>query len=222
MTRDERVMLAAYRCLYPDAVEVGGATRVAIRGGAGLPDAEPHRRTRLRASPRPKQGWIEALAAIGDDVTCYVAVAPRAQPAELEDWMRERGLEPGWGWMAFRRGVAGCSGRTTSLRLAEVDAETADAFGRVVATGYGLPDAIVPVCARAHEVGWDCWLALDGDEPVAAAGVYVAEGAGYLGFAATLPEHRGKGAQNALLAARIERARERGCDTRADRDGRAA
>jgi GNAT superfamily N-acetyltransferase len=34
----------------------------------------------------------------------------------------------------------------------------------------------------------------------------------YLSFAGTLPEHRGKGAQNALLAARIRRAAGLGCD----------
>lgn len=33
-----------------------------------------------------------------------------------------------------------------------------------------------------------------------------------LGFAATLPEHRGKSGQNALLAARRRHAREAGCD----------
>ncbi len=42
--------------------------------------------------------------------------------------------------------------------------------------------------------------------------LFVSEGVGYIGFAATLPEHRGKGAQNALLAERIDHAREMGCD----------
>jgi GNAT superfamily N-acetyltransferase len=42
--------------------------------------------------------------------------------------------------------------------------------------------------------------------------MYVDERAAYLGYAATRPEHRGKGAQNALLAARIRRAAELGCD----------
>ncbi len=37
-------------------------------------------------------------------------------------------------------------------------------------------------------------------------------GVAYLGLAGTLPEHRGKGAQNVLLAARIRRAAELGCD----------
>jgi len=145
-------------------------------------------------------------------VTCYVAVAPEARPVELADWLAARGLEPGWGWMTFRRGVDPVEARPTSLRLVRVgDAEARD-FGRIVATGYGLPDAVVPWAARAAERGWDCWLALDGDEPAAAAGVYIDEGVGYLGFAATLAEHRGKGAQNALLAKRIEHARAAGCD----------
>ena len=71
----------------------------------------------------------------------------------------------------------------------------------------------MPSCRgrRRHwNLGWECWLAVDGDEPAAAAGVFVAEGVGYIGFAATLAEHRGKGAQNALLAERIDHAREVG------------
>ena len=42
--------------------------------------------------------------------------------------------------------------------------------------------------------------------------MFIDEGVGYLGFAATLPEHRGKGGQNALLAERIDHARAAGCD----------
>jgi hypothetical protein len=42
--------------------------------------------------------------------------------------------------------------------------------------------------------------------------MYAKEGVAYLGVAGTLPGHRGKGAQNALLAIRIRRAAELGCD----------
>ena len=34
--------------------------------------------------PATEAALDAALAAIGDDVTCYVAVAPEAQPAELD------------------------------------------------------------------------------------------------------------------------------------------
>ena len=59
--------------------------------------------------------------------------------------------------------------------------------------------------------GWTCWLAFAGDEPAATGALYVEGDAAYLGFGATLPEHRGRGGQNALLAARIEHARAAGC-----------
>jgi hypothetical protein len=162
--------------------------------------------------PATEEAVDAALLAISDDVSCYVSVAPEAQPDALAGWLRERGLEPGWGWMAFRRDVEDPPALPTLLRLVRVGSAEALDFGRVVATGYGLPDAVASWAARAHEVGWDCWLALDGDEPAAAAGVFMAEGVGYLGFAATLVGHRGKGGQNALLAARIRHAREAGCD----------
>ena len=141
-----------------------------------------------------------------------MAVAPEARPEALSDWLRDRGLEHGWSWMTFRREVDSAPEAATSLRLVRVGRGEATAFGEIVATGYGLPDAVAPWAASAHRKGWDCWIALDGDRPAAAAGVFIAEDVGYLGFAATLPEHRGKGGQNALLATRIQHARESGCD----------
>ncbi len=60
---------------------------------------------------------------------------------------------------------------------------------------------------------WTCWLALARGEPPAAAALWARGDAAYLGLAATLPEHRGKGAQRALIAARILRACELGCRT---------
>jgi len=211
MEREKRVSLNAYRCLYPEAVERGGVT--VLR--AELAPASPMLNQIVGLgidTPATEDALDAALAAIGDDVACYVAVEPEAEPPELLDWLRERGLEPGWGWMSFRRGLEDVDERPTSLRLVRVGPAEADAFGRIVATGYGLPDAAASWAGGAHELGWDCWLALDGDEPAAAAGLFASEGVGYFGFAATLPEYRGKGGQSALLAERIRHARAIGCD----------
>jgi len=211
MEREARVSLAAYRCLYPEGVELGGAT--VLRAEAAPESPMLNRIVGLGVDePATEETLDAALAAMGDDVTCYVAVAPDARPAELAWWLRRRGLEPGWGWMSFRRGLEEMPEPTTSLRLVRVGRAEAEAFGYVTATGYGLPETAAPWAAGAYAVGWDCWLALDGDEPASAAGLYVAEGAGYLGFAATMPQHRGKGAQGTLLAGRIRRAAKLGCD----------
>jgi GNAT superfamily N-acetyltransferase len=211
MDRESQVSLAAYRCLYDDAIELGGVT--VLRAAAAPASPMVNRIVGLGVDEAATEAGLDAaLRAIGSDVTCYVTVAPEARPAELTGWLLDRGLEPGWGWMTFRRGVEPVPARATSLQLVRVGATEAQDFGRIVATGYGLPDAVVTWAAEAHHRGWDCWLALDGGVPAGAAGLFVEEGVGYLGFAATLAEHRGKGAQNALLAARIEHARELGCD----------
>ena len=211
MEREDRVSLAAYRCLYPGAVELGGVT--VLRADEAPLSPMVNRIVGLGlVEPATESALDEALAAIGEDVSCYVAIAPEARPAELGGWLAERGLEPGWSWMTFRRDVSPLPDAATSLRLVRVGSDEATAFGEIVAAGYGLPDAVAPWAAKAYREGWDCWLALAGEVPAAAAGVFIAEGVGYLGFAATLPEHRGKGGQNALLAARIRHAREAGCD----------
>jgi GNAT superfamily N-acetyltransferase len=197
---------------YSSAAEAGGAIVLRV---AEAPDSPMLDRVVGPGveTPATEADVDEALAAIGPGVTFYVAVAPAARPVELPGWLRARGLEPGWGWMVFRRDAVGPPRAETSLRLVEVDgADEAAAFGRIVRVSYGLPRAVEPRFARTPDAGWLCWLALDGDEPAAAAALYAAEGVASLGLAGTLPEHRGKGAQSALLAARIRRAAELGCD----------
>jgi GNAT superfamily N-acetyltransferase len=209
--REERIGLEASRA-FSTAIETGGATVLRV---PAAPDSPMLNRVVGLGVDRPAtESEVDtALAAIGPGVTFYVAVAPAARPAELPVWLRARGLSPGWGWMVFRRGVEDLPSAHTTLRLAEVvtphDRAT---FARVVRASYCLPEAVEGSIAKAPDGGWQCWLALDRDEPVGAAGLFAADGAAYLGLAGTLPEHRGKGAQTALLAARIRRAAELGCD----------
>jgi len=154
----------------------------------------------------------DALTAMGD-TSFYVAVSPTAA-ASLDALLEARGLEPGWGWMLFERGPSPAPSVETALQIVEVDAGTLDAWATVVATAYGLPDDSLPWFAAIPEAtAWHAFLALDGDEPAAAAAVWIDEHAAYFGMAGTVPEHRGKGGQGALFAARIERALAAGCTT---------
>ena len=59
---------------------------------------------------------------------------------------------------------------------------------------------------------WHCFVAYDGQTPAATGALYVVGTVGWLGMAGTLPEQRRKGAQGAILAARIEAAAEAGCE----------
>jgi GNAT superfamily N-acetyltransferase len=140
-----------------------------------------------------------------------VSVAPQAPP-ELAPQLRERGFTDGYAWMKFRRGVDDPPVVETSLRVDEVT-DGAD-VAAVVAAAYGMPLSAGAAFDRlGRNEAWHLLLARDGTAPVGAGALFVHGRVGWLGAAGTLPEHRGKGAQGALLAARIALARELGLDT---------
>src|SRR5439155_18904917 len=113
--------------------------------------------------------------------------------------------------MKFARGV-GPRKAQSDLSVVQVGPERADDFAVVVAGGFGMPDWTKPLAANVvGRPGWSCYVAYDGDAPAGAGTLYLYERIGWLGFGATLPQFRGRGAQSALLAARIEEARRQGC-----------
>ena len=77
-----------------------------------------------------------------------------------------------------------------------------------------LGDTLWPVYAMsAGQDGFFHYMAFDGGRPVAIAALCVFEDIGYLMAAATAEPHRKRGAQQALIAKRIERAEQtRLCD----------
>lgn len=209
MSELERIATAAYLPLYGDEARRSDGV-IALRAESAPDSPMLNRVIGLGVEAPATEDELDAVLPLMDGTTFYVAVAPGAQPAAIPEWLAARGLEPGWGWMLFSRGVDDPPPAETSLQLVELGPEPSEAFGRIVATGYGLPEATVAWTAQAPLSGWTCWLALDGGEPVGAAALFVTGDAGYLGFAATLAAARGRGAQSALLRARIERARELG------------
>jgi GNAT superfamily N-acetyltransferase len=75
-----------------------------------------------------------------------------------------------------------------------------------------LGDTIWPDYARsAGQEGFFHYMAFDGQRPVAIATLCIFEDLGYLMAAATAESHRKRGAQQALIAKRIERAERLGC-----------
>jgi GNAT superfamily N-acetyltransferase len=208
----ERLGQAAYSAVYRDlAIPVGGGA-VALRADVAPDTPMVNRLVGLGEAEPATEETLDAGIAALEGTRFYVGRSPDAGPPELEAWLAARGLARSWGWMQFTLpDDAPAPTATTDLRIEEAGPERAADFARIVRQGYGLPEASEAWLRAAHGApGWSLWLALDGDEPAAAAGVYLGDEGAYLGFAATLPEHRGKGAQGALLAARIRRARDEG------------
>ena len=163
-----------------------------------------------------------AGAEVLDEVRRFYADAPPgwviAAPPHA-DVVRE-GWEPDYAWVKFRRGVEPAPLAETTLDVRVAGADDGAAFGRIAAGVFGLADAAAGwLGALPGRERWICMLAWDGDAPAATGAVFLDEGAAWLGFGATLPEFRRRGAQRALLAARISFALEAGCDVLATETG---
>jgi hypothetical protein len=124
----------------------------------------------------------------------------------------EQGLAPHpRTWAKFLRDVTPHA-TATGLAVREVGAEFGAAFGEVAAKAFGMPPFVGSWLAGiVGRPGWRSFMAFDGQAPVATGSVYVAPPTAWLGIGATLASHRGRGAQSAILAARIAAAAEAGC-----------
>lgn len=162
----------------------------------------------------PTDSELDALARFFADagVRYTVALAPGPSADELAGRLFERGFMPTYAWMKFRRGLEAPGSVETDLRIEQVGAEHAEAFGRVVMGSFGLPAAFEDwTAALVGRAGWRCFLAFAGDQPAAAGALYLAGDSAWLSLGGTLPEFRRRGAQSAILGARLEAAAEAGC-----------
>lgn len=183
-----------------ELVEIGGATCAALR----RLESRMFNRVLNLTSTEP----LDEITAFYGETPWWVSDSHGLGP-ELE----QRSFVRDYGWMKFSRGV-GPREAQSDLRVERVGPERADDFACVVVGGYELPDWMSPLATNiVGRPGWSCYVAYDGEAAAGAGALFVSEGVAWLGFGGTLPEFRGRGAQSALLAARIEDARTQGCST---------
>jgi GNAT superfamily N-acetyltransferase len=147
-----------------------------------------------------------------------IPLTPDAKPSELPEWLVTRGFRRGYAWTKFARRADLTSDLDrlldSRLRVEAVSSDRADLFADVFMRAYGTPEVTRPLLERLPgSEGWHCFVAFDGDEPAATGSLFVTDKVGWVGAGGTLPEFRRRGAQGALLAARIEAGREAGCET---------
>jgi len=164
----------------------------AIEAGAGLNGRRPGKKPEVDR-PSDECGDLQQVsgAAIdaGDAVTDDVPHGRRNARARH-------------GFLGQRAPVALSQAR----ELAE--AKSTAFYGAASVTGYPTEKA----CAIIGRPGWQSFAVFDGATIVAVASLHVVDNAGHMFAGATLPEYRGRGAQSALIAARIEAAWSAGCD----------
>ena len=200
----EVVEIAVVRDLFacsPGGTELREAGSALAFRAAGAPDAREL--NRVLGLERLEQ--LDELESLYESARFWVSPDPAVG---LDQALLERGFTVDHPWQKFEREPARISAET-DLRIAEAD----ERFGQVFAAAYGMPAAFASWMGRLPErAGWHCLAAYDGGEPVATGALFASAGTGWLGMAGTLPSHRGRGAQSALLAARIAHAHELGLD----------
>ena len=142
------------------------------------------------------------------DCPLAISVSP---DAELERELVRRGYERSRTYMKFRRESRPAHEHTTSLQVSRMDREHAHEFGAVVATVFGVPEPMARwLAALCERESWICVGAFDDNGLVGTGAAYVAGEHAWFGIATTLPQARGRGAQTAILARRIDAARAAG------------
>jgi len=180
----------------------------------GLGVAEPATESTVKAA-------LERYRAAGV-AEFWIHLNPAARPPKLADWLTGHGLAlpPRRSWAKFLRGPQPYSPRKSTLRTRDAQPGDADAIAKVVCAAYGMPPFLAPwFAALAVRPGWR-FVVAEADGVVAATGAAFIHGeTAWLGVGATLGEHRNRGAQSALLAARIALAARAGCTILATETG---
>lgn len=144
-------------------------------------------------------------------------VAPEDGSTELSHALSEGGLVPLRGW-AKHAGLVSRIPRPVEdprfdLRVELIGRDRAHDWASVLAGEFGFPAGSEEwPSATVGLPGWSHYVVYDVDTPVACAALIARDSVGTLNFAATLESHRRRGAQSALIAARIQEARRSGLE----------
>jgi hypothetical protein len=142
-----------------------------------------------------------------------IELSPRAEPQQLAEWLRARQLRKVMATAMHYRVAEPMAAEASVLRVVQARPEDCDLVASICCDVFKMPPAAhAMISATGRLPQWRRWLAYDeAGAPVAAALSFVENGIGWLGWDATLPEGRGKGAQRALIGCRVTEAAAAGC-----------
>lgn len=222
----ERIEVAAWRDHYeaaPPAVRealgvsvhaVGEGVAVVARGVESL---LANRIIGLGLTAPADETLLDSALARFEGVAGGFAInlSPRAMPAALPEWLERRGMATFFHHLPHCRAAGEAPESGSALVVREVPRDSPGLWSDVAVAapedeGRRSVHQLAWHDACVGRPGWTHLLAWHGDRPVAAASLFVRDGAAWFGHARTLPSHRRMGAQRALLTARIRIATRQG------------
>ncbi|SIM71919.1 GNAT family N-acetyltransferase [Micromonospora cremea] len=145
--------------------------------------------------------------------TAVIQIAPDRLPADWDEICARENITASGTWVKLAAEIETLRPGRTELRVGPVSADLVDQWASVVLRCFGMPEEHLGpmIVAGVRDPRFHPYAAWDGDEMVAAANLFIHGAVGSLNTGATLPTHRGRGAQSALLTARAAAAAEAGC-----------
>jgi GNAT superfamily N-acetyltransferase len=142
----------------------------------------------------------------------FLQIHPGAASAGLTDLALEHGLTHYNNWYKLYHLLREVPPAETRLTIRKIGTNEARLFGPIPAAAFEWPaEAAEWIAATVGRKDWHHYMAFDSGEPVAAGAFFMSGREAWLDFAATIPSHRGLGAQSALLTVRLSDARRLGC-----------
>lgn len=158
---------------------------------------------------------LDAVAALYEDsrISYAIEISPAAQPPELGQWLRARRLRRLMPTAMYLCQVEDAPGPVDGLIVSPArDQREVHAATMLCCGVFRMPAAAQAMLnATWYDKRWTVWVARNGVNVIGAALSFVAQGLAWFGWDATLPDHRGQGVHHALIAARLNQAREQGC-----------
>jgi GNAT superfamily N-acetyltransferase len=126
--------------------------------------------------------------------------------------LRKHGYEHKNNWVRFYRDTSPIENVKTDLEIKPVGNVYKNEYGSLITNAFDFPAELSGLFEHLMEnKNWKHFMAFEGSKPIATGSVYFSGNTAWIGFAATNPDSRGRGAQAAILEARINEARNRGC-----------
>ena len=143
----------------------------------------------------------------------FVQVPPFAAPNNFESLLGSKGFKFHNNWVKLYKEIDDFYPEVeTDLEIITATEEHKNIFSEIIYKAFEWPKNIGKVLSQTLSKGdWKHFIALDSDKPIAVSALHIKNELASLAIAGTLPEHRGKGAQNVLIAKRINYAKQTGC-----------
>jgi GNAT superfamily N-acetyltransferase len=143
----------------------------------------------------------------------FLHLPPEVSGPEVQALLGEAGYQRHRGWMKFSRRPGDVPAASTDLTVRRIFAEDAERFAGIVVPAFGLASTSTPVVATLADAGgWWLYMSFAGDEPAGTGALFMADGIGYLDWAATAPAFRRRGSQSAILGMALKDAFATGCE----------